>query len=230
MPRTPQKRAGRATRGLSIAELLAGTALSLMTVGTVFTVQQAQLKAFAVQSTYAQSQTVTRTVIDLMSREARMAGYNPTFPPGALTVTNALSGCPNIQEGVVEATPTKFRFQEDRNADGAISIAGEDITYELVSGDIRRTDAAGAVPVVLADHIPTAGLVFRYFDGSNPPIELVPGGAPAALTVCQRAVVAKVRVTIEADLPNPNPKLASTPVKSIAESEIAIRNRSLANF
>ena len=230
MRRTRQEPGGRATRGLSIAELLAGTALTLMTVGTVFTVQQAQVKAFAVQSTYAQSQTVTRTVIDLMSREARMAGYNPTYPPGALTITNAASGCPNIQEGVLVATPNKFRFQEDLNADGAINIAGEDITYELVSGDILRTDAVGAAPVVLADHVPTTGLVFRYFNGSNPPVELVPGGNPAALTVCQRAAVGKVRVTIEANLPNPNPKLASTPVKSIASTEIAIRNRSLTNF
>jgi len=225
--RTSENR--RSNRGLSTAELLAGTALSLMTVGTIFTVQQAQLKAFAAQTTYASSQTVTRTVIDLMSREARMAGYNPTSL--ALVNTNPLSGCPGIPQAITEATTTKLHFLQDLNADGAINLAGEDVTYELVSGEIRRTDAVGAAAVVLVDHVPATGLTFRYFDGSNPPVELVPGGAGASLTVCQRAAVAKVRVTVEADLTNPNPKV-STPVKSIAESEIAIRNRvaTLNNF
>ena len=229
MRRTPMgRRSDRATtRGFSTAELLAGTALSLMTVGTVFTVQQAQLKAFATQSTYSQSQTVTRTVIDLMSREVRMAGYNPTDLALTLTVDPA---CPTVQEAVIEATPTKVRIRQDLDANGVIVGAGEDVTYELVSGELRRTDIPGTTPVVVVDHIPYSGLGFRYFNGGNPPVELVPGGSPAALTVCQRAAVGKVRVSIEADIPNPNPKLASTPVKSIAESEIAIRSRSLANF
>ena len=146
------------TRGISTAELLAGTALSLMTVGTVFTVQQAQLKAFATQNSYAESQTVTRTVIDLMSRETRMAGYNPTTL--ALTLT-ADAACPNLPEGVIEATPTKLRIRQDLNASGAIGGAGEDVTYELVSGELRRTDGAG-VPVVVVDHVPSSGLVLRY--------------------------------------------------------------------
>jgi type IV pilus assembly protein PilW len=210
-------------RGMSTAEVLASTALSLMTVGTIFTVQQAQVKAFAAQTTYAQSQTVTRTTIDLMSREMRMAGFNPTNL--ALTITGPLSGCPNIQESVTEATPSKLHLRQDLNGSGGIAGAGEDVIYELVSGEIRRTDGLGAAPVVLVDHVPSGGLAFRYFNGSNPPVELVPAGSPAALTVCQRAAVSKVRVTVQANLPNPNPKV-STPVKSLAESEIAIRSRS----
>jgi len=226
MRRTRQERRSdrAAARGMSTAEVLAGTALSLMMVAAIFTVQQAQLKAFAAQTTYAQSQTVTRTVIDLMSREMRMAGFNPTNL--ALTVTGPLSGCANIQESVTEATPTRIHLRQDLDGNGAIGGAGEDVTYELMSGEIRRADGIAALPLVVVDHVPTTGLVFRYFNGSNPPVELVPAGSPASLTVCQRAAVAKVRMTIEADLPNPNPKLASTPVKSLAESEIAIRSRS----
>jgi hypothetical protein len=223
-----ERRSDRATtRGFSTAELLAGTALALMTVGTVFTVQQAQLKAFAAQNTYSQSQTVTRTVIDLMSREVRMAGYNPTDLALTLTVDPL---CPNVQEAVTEATPTKVRIRQDLDANGVILGAGEDVTYELVSGELRRTDGPAALPVVVVDHIPSSGLSLRYFNGGNPPVELVPAGLPPALTVCQRAAVGKVRVSVEADIPNPNPKLSATPVKSIAESEIAIRSRSLANF
>jgi hypothetical protein len=224
----------RGSRGISTAEVLAGAMLTVLTVGSIFTVQQAQLKAFATQSTYAQSQTLTRNVVDLVSREGRMAGYNPTFvgcplQAGALTCTNALSGCPNIPQGIIEATPTRFHFRQDLNADGLITLAGEDVTYEFLNGAIQRTDTIGGVPVVLADNVPANGFTFRYFDNSNPPVELVPGGAPASLTVCQRATVAKVRVTLEEDLRNPNPRI-STPVKSIAQTEIAVRARSLQNF
>src|SRR5206468_1712242 len=65
-------------RGLSTIDVLAGSGLTLMTMGTVFAFSQAQLKALATQSSYAQSQNVTRTAIDLMTRELRMASLDPT--------------------------------------------------------------------------------------------------------------------------------------------------------
>jgi|SRR5581483_3637935 len=216
----------RATRGISTAEVLAGTALSLMTVGTVFTVQQAQLRSLATQATYAQSQTVTRTVIDLMSREVRMAGYNPTGL--ALTLTIA-AGCLNIQEAVTEATATRVHIRQDLNGDGVINAAGEDVVYDLGQNQVRRQDGASA-PLALVDNVPTSGLAFKYFDSSNPPVELVPGGSPAALSTCQRAAIAKIRVTVTANIVDPDPRNASRPVKSTAESEVAIRARSLLNI
>jgi len=78
------------SRGFSTAEVLIGTALSLAALGTLYSFFQAQQKSHATQSTYSQSQTITRTVIDLMTREIRMATYDPTAP-GALTT----SGPPN---------------------------------------------------------------------------------------------------------------------------------------
>ena len=206
-------------------DVLAGGALALMTAGTIFTFSQAQLKSFATQSAYAQSQTVTRTVIDLMTRELRMASLDPT---NLALPTSASVTCPGVKQGVVEATPAKIHFQQDLNADGALSGPGEDVTYDLSGGSIRRTDGT-AQPVAIVDFVPSTGLAFRYFDGSNPPVELIPTGSPASLTSAQRDCVAKVRVTVTANVPNPNPRIA-TPITSVAESEVAIRNRSLLNF
>src|SRR5439155_168643 len=126
LPMTPFAR--HRSRGFSTAEVLIGTALSLAALGTLYSFFQAQQKSHATQSTYSQSQTITRTVIDLMTREIRMATYDPTAP-----------------------------------------------------------------------------------------------------TPAQRDCVTKVRVTVKANLKNPNPRV-STPVSSIAECEVAIRNRSLMNF
>src|SRR5204863_8200644 len=89
-------------RGLSTIDVLAGSGLTLMTMGTVFAFSQAQLKALATQSSYAQSQTVTRTAIDLMTRELRMASLDPTNL--ALPVSTTLPR-PGVQHGCVVLTP-----------------------------------------------------------------------------------------------------------------------------
>ena len=53
-------------------------ALSLMVVGTIYSFQRVQARAFATESTYSDSQNVTRTTLDLMTRELRMAAYDPS--------------------------------------------------------------------------------------------------------------------------------------------------------
>jgi len=72
-------------------------------------------------------------------------------------------------------------------------------------------------------------LISRYFNGSNPPVELVPAGNPPALTTGQRDCVVKVQVTLDAISANPNPH-NPTPLHSQAASQVAIRNRALGNF
>ena len=209
-------------------EVLAGLGLTLILLTAVYTFQQAQLKAFLAQNVYSDSQNVTRSVIDLMARELRMASYDPTPCPAGAIACSPGPCAPGVKEGILEATATSIHFRQDLNGDNAIGAPGEDLTYELSNGTVLRTDGT-ADPVVLASGVPTGGLSFLYFDNVNPPGQIVPGGSPAALNQCQRDSVAKVRVTVRANLPNPNPRI-STPIASIAESEVAVRNRSLVNF
>jgi len=205
-------------RGFSSMEVLAGLGLTLILLAAVYSFQQAQLKAFSTQQVYSDSQNVTRSVIDLMARELRMACYDPG------TAINKSGGpcAPDVKQGIIEATPTRIHFQQDLNGDNAIGAPGEDITYDLSNGTIRRTDGL-AEPVVLASGVPTGGLSFLYFDNGKPPGQIGPG---AVLNQCQRDTVGKVRVTVRANLPNPNSRIP-TPIASVAESEVAIRNRSL---
>jgi len=205
---TPADRRPRA-RGLSTMETLAGMGLTLILLAAVYTFQGAQLKVLRAQNVYADSQNVTRTVIDLMSRELRMATYG-------------------VKQGIIQATPTSIRFQQDLNGDGLIAGAGEDVTYTFADGQITRTDGLNA-PVTLVSNVPSNGFSILYFDGSSTPVQLVPAGSPASLTQAQRDVVIMVRITIQANIPNPNPNV-STPIKSVAESEVAIRNRALPNL
>jgi len=205
-------------RGFSSMEVLAGLGLTLILLAAVYSFQQAQLKAFSTQQVYSDSQNVTRSVIDLMARELRMACYDP-----GTAIPKSLGPCrPEVKQGIIEATPTRIHFQQDLTGDNAIGAPGEDVTYDLSNGTIRRTDGL-AEPVVLASGVPTGGLSFLYFDNGNPPGQIGPG---AVLNQCQRDSVGKVRVTVRANLPNPNSRIP-TPIASVAESEVAIRNRSL---
>ncbi len=220
---TPADRRPRA-RGLSTMEVLAGMGLTLILLAAVYTFQGAQLKALRAQNVYADSQNVTRTVIDVMSRELRMATFDPT--PGTIPPTGA--SCPGRKQGIIQATPTSIRFQQNLNGDGAIAGTGEDVTYSYADGQITRTDGANA-PVTLVSNVPSDGFSLLYFSGNNPPVQLVPAGSPASLTQGQRDCVVSVRITIQANIPNPNPNV-STPIKSVAESEVAIRNRAVQNL
>ena len=215
----------RGTRGFTDAEVLVRSAPSLMVLGSVYSFQLAQMRAFATQAVYTQSQNITRNVIDLMTRELRMASFDPTSTQtvaGAIPKAPTGAGvcAPNTTRGIVEATPTRIHFQQDLDGNGAIGAAGEDVTYTLVGDTLQRQDGANA-PVDIVSGIPAGGFTLLYFDGNNPPGQLGPG---ATLTQCQRDSLAKIRITVRANLVNPNPHAPA--VKSLAESEIAVRSRS----
>src|SRR5262249_25367423 len=96
--RCPMTCRRHSSRGFSPAEILAATALSMMLMTAIYSVQHAQSKAFAAQSVYSESQNITRTVIDLMTRELRMA----TYDPGTAIPTSPGPSCPGVKQGIVE--------------------------------------------------------------------------------------------------------------------------------
>jgi hypothetical protein len=93
---------------------------------------------------------------------------------------------------------------------------------------IQRTDVDNN-PLTLVTGVPTVGLTFKYFNGNNPPVELVGTGTPKTLSTGQRNCVAKVVVQVASSLPSPDPN-SSTPLESEVRTEVALRNRSLMNF
>jgi len=146
---------------------------------------------------------------------------------GAIPDNTTLPGWCNLEnEAITEATPTSIRFKSDLNGDGDTLDAGEDVRYYLTGNTIMRQDGAGT-PLALVTGVPDVGLSLQYYDVANPPNELVPSGG--ALSQGQRNCVAKVRITVQASLPSPDPT-STTPLLSTAALEVAIRNRSQNNF
>jgi len=217
----------RNCRGYSLAEVLIATAMGLFILGVAATFFGAQQRALRVQNTYAESQNVTRTFTDLISRELRMAAFDPT--EAAFVPSADVNWCPGSRPGLVEATPTSIRFRQDLNGDGDVTDTGEDVKYALSGNTIQRTDVDGT-PLTLVTGVPNVGLTFRYFSLGNPtPVEYVPSGSPAVLSLGQRNCVAKVVVQVMSSLPNPDP-YSSQPLESEVRTEVALRNRSLMNF
>jgi len=221
-----QKRAkGRHVRGMTLAELLVGSALSMVVIGGVYSFYTAQTQALAAQRAYARSQDVTRTVIDLLGRELRMATYDPA---GTAITTSPPGSCPGVKQGLLVGKLDEIQFVQDLNGDGDVTDEAENLHYYTLGGELKRQDGVNT-PVTLVDNLDVSGFVLQYFDNSNPPVELLPSGTPPSLTQAKRDCVAKVRITVRASVDNPNPQNPA-PLEATSQAEVAIRNRSLVNF
>jgi len=216
---------GRHVRGMSLAELLVGSALSMIVIGGVYSFYSAQTQALAAQRAYARSQDVTRTVIDLLGRELRMATYDPA---GTAITTSPPGSCPGVKQGLLVGKLNDIQFVQDLNGDGDVTDAGENLHYYVLGGELKRQDGVNT-PVTLVENLDVNGFVLQYYDNSNPPVELMPSGTPPALTQANRDCVAKVRITVRASVANPNPQNPD-PLEATSQAEVAIRNRSLVNF
>ena len=216
----------RRDRGMGLAELLVGSALSMIVIGGVYSFYTAQTQALAAQRAYARSQDVTRTVIDLLGRELRMATYDPAGT--AISTSPAGGSCPGVKQGLLIGKLDEIQFVQDLNGDGDVTDESETLHYYALAGELKRVDGV-TTPVTLVEDLDVSGFVLQYFDNSNPPVELVPTGTPPTLSAAQRDCVAKVRMTVRASVENPNPQ-DPDPLEAMSQAEVAIRNRSLSNF
>ena len=92
------KRARHSHRnGFSAADVLVGMTVSLVALGALYALFTAQQKALAAQNVYTESQVAVRNVIDLVSRELRMATYDPS---GTALPTAPGPSCPGVQRGL----------------------------------------------------------------------------------------------------------------------------------
>jgi hypothetical protein len=223
--RVPARR--RRSAGFSIMEVLVAGTVSVVVLLGLMAFFDSQQRAYAAVTSYAQSQNVTRTAIDLIGRELRMSSFDPS---GAAIVDQPGGmACPGVEQGLVLGMGGLIRFQQDLDGDGLLITAGEDVMYGQVGRQIMRWDIGTAgVGVALVTGVPNTGLQFTYFDGAVPPNELVPAGSPPMLNQNQRACVEKVQIRIEAQIDAPHPSLND--LRSVVESGVAIRNRSISKF
>ncbi|MBA7625067.1 hypothetical protein ES703_32488 [subsurface metagenome] len=155
-------------RGFTLAELLIGLFVSAVVMTTILSAYYSQNKSYAVQEQVAAMVQNLRAAMDIMIREIRMAGYDPTGTANA---------------GIVTANTTSINITEDLDGDG--SVAGdENITYALADSDGDGDNDLERNNNLIAENIDA--LDFLYLDETNNPTTV-----PSEIKAVQITMVAK---------------------------------------
>jgi type IV pilus assembly protein PilW len=154
--------------GFTLAELLIGLFVSAIVMTSIFSAYYSQNKSYAVQEQVAAMVQNLRAAMDIMIREIRMAGYDPTGTANA---------------GIVTANTTSINITEDLDGDG--SVAGdENITYALADSDGDGDNDLERNNNLIAENIDA--LDFLYLDETNKSTDV-----PSEIRAVQITMVAK---------------------------------------
>lgn len=113
-------------KGFTIVELLVSILLTFIIMGAIYSVYRVQTHSAKVQENRMEAQEYARSVLDMMVREIRNAGYAPT---GAVCA------------GIIVADAQRIQFTYDANANGLCTDADETIEYAYNSATKNITRA-----------------------------------------------------------------------------------------
>jgi type IV pilus assembly protein PilW len=103
-------------RGFTLVEILVALGLTAIIAATFFKILSSQQLIYISQDQAVELQQGLRAAIDMMVKELRQAGYDPSGRASA---------------GMVHADETSLHFTMDLNGNGNCSDGNEDITYSL---------------------------------------------------------------------------------------------------
>ncbi len=95
-------------KGYTLVELMLTVLISGFLASAVYAAYVSQQRTYLAQEQVAEVQQNIRAAVDLMVREIRMAGYDPTSTSGA---------------GITTALPGQFSFTQDLNDDGDTDLS-----------------------------------------------------------------------------------------------------------
>ena len=135
--------------GFTLIELLIAMTIGLIILAALSSTFLMQSKIYDVQEQIVEMVQTARAAMDMMSREIRMAGYDPSGSAGA---------------GIVSTTPNSINFTFDITddaetgpPDGDTDDPNENITYSLYTEDgiqkLGRKSKASAVNQPVAENI-----------------------------------------------------------------------------
>ncbi|MFV9690407.1 MAG: PilW family protein [Desulfobacteria bacterium] len=139
-------------RGFSLIELLIAMTLGLIVLGAISSVFLTQRQTYDAQEQIADMVQTARAAMDMMSREIRMAGYNPA----------------NAGFNGITYASSQLQIQADINGDGNTSSdPNENITYTYDAKNFRidRNTGSGGQP--FADNIEAFNFVYLEADGTT---------------------------------------------------------------
>jgi Tfp pilus assembly protein PilW len=204
----------RGQGGYTLAELLVVAAVVAFILSGMLSLIMSGSQSWVMGSNRVEAQQSTRLVLARLAQDVRTAGWDP----------RATSSFPSIR--ALPPGRTGFVVSNDWNATGAIETAapvlvngenrGEEITYEFVSGELRRQEAAvdaSAVGVTGA----IASIQFRYLNADDAQVN-------NAHQTTEANTIRTVEITVTTT-PDQSGSAAST-VHVTSSSRARVRNRS----
>ncbi len=138
--------------GFSLIELLIAMTLGLIVLGAISSVFLGQRQTYDAQEQIADMVQTARAAMDMMSREIRIAGYNPA----------------NAGFNGITYDSSQLQIQADINGDGNTSSdPNENITYTYDAENFRidRNTGSGGQP--FAENIEAFNFVYLEADGTT---------------------------------------------------------------
>jgi type IV pilus assembly protein PilW len=128
------------SQGYTLIEVLMALGLSLLTISAVYSLYIQELKTQGVRENILDMQQQARVVVDLVSREIMMAGYDPRGVNRDTDLTNDFDG--------ITYDPDKLSISADLNGNGIISDANESIIFvhDAAAHMLRRNTGGGNQP------------------------------------------------------------------------------------
>lgn len=173
----------REESGLSLVELLVAMTTGLVVFGGFYSIFTIHNKTFSKQELIVEMQQNVRAAMDMMSREIRMAGYDPCS-------VNSDSNNDNHFFGVT-VNSSWLQINADLDGNGSIDASSqENIVYAFDAAKRKITRNIGAGAQSFAENIDS--FTFVYLDGSG-------NVTAVSASVCQ------IRITITGRTAKPDP-------------------------
>ncbi len=138
-------------QGFTMVELVVGLAISLILMGIAVKIFLVQQRAYNVQEQLSEMQQNIRAATDMIVRETKMAGYDPT-DLGFIGIGN-------------NSSATSIQILADLDGNGLTTDPNEDITYSYDDVDLQIERNGAGNPI--AENI--TGFTVLYFDATGPP-------------------------------------------------------------
>lgn len=171
--------------GFTLLEVLIAMTISLIIMGGAYTVFNSQQRQTVVQTNVSDTQQTLRAVMDYVSRDIRMAGYDPEIS-GSFGIVDIKFRALNDS---VSANGNSFiRFSADKNSNGVLD-SNETMDYSLVDSNtvtpgvsdlyLRNPNVAGSSRDVLGSNIVGFGLAYAIDANGDGEIDQTAGGGTA---------------------------------------------------
>jgi len=187
--------------GFTVVEVLLTTVIGLAAVTGFMSMATFQITASRDQANQLDLQQTVRDVAELVAREVRRVGADPT--------------CAGSFESMEYASFWGIRLKSDLDGSGAIDSPDENVLYVYTGDRFLRSTTAGSDTLI--DNVNWDGSRLRYFDGAG--VEIDTGFQP--LSAAQRAAVRRVRLVLDVR----HVTDAGETVSAKAATDINLRNR-----